>query len=122
MWLELTTNTVTQYVQEDAQTITRQSMIHGKYHGNTGYLLGNIDVGMQEFVGMGNRVNEGQMRQTDESQMMMSHWGCTSQLHKQIAQTNRAKQDDVTPKNRNDKRRFGMLQSNSGAYGVPETG
>ena len=56
---------------EDAQMIIRQSMIRGKYHGNTGYLLGNIDAGTQEFVGMGNRVDGGQMRQTDESQMMM---------------------------------------------------
>ena len=43
-------------------------------------------------------------------------------LHKPIAQTNRTKQDDVTPKMGNDKQRFGMLQRNSGAYGVPETG
>ena len=26
---------------------------HGKYHGNTGYLLGNVDVGTQEFAGTG---------------------------------------------------------------------
>ena len=97
-------------------------MIHRKYHGNTGYLLGNIDAGTQEFAGMGNRVNEGQMRWTDELQMMMSRWGHTSQSHKRIAQTNGTKQDDVTPKNGNNKRCFGMLQSNSGAYGVPETG
>ena len=71
---------------------------------------------------MGNRVNEGQMRRTDESQMMTSRQGRTSELHKQIAQTNRTKQDDVTPKDGNDKRCFGVLQSNSGAYGVPETG
>ena len=71
---------------------------------------------------MGNRVNDGQTRWTDESQMMTSCRGHTSQSHKQIAQANRIKQDDVTPKNGNDKRRFGMLQSNSGAYGVPETG
>ena len=62
--------------------ITRQSTICGKYHGNTGYLLGNIDAGTQEFVGMGNRVNEGQTRQTDELQMMMSRWGRTSESHK----------------------------------------
>ena len=53
---------------------------------------------------------------------MTSHRGRTSQLHKQIAQTNRTKQNDVTSKNGNDKRRFGMLQRNSGAYGVPQTG
>ena len=102
--------------------IIRQSTIHGKYHGNTSYLLGNIDAGTQEFVGMGNHVNEGQTRRTDESQMMTSHWGHTSESHKRIAQTNRTMQYDITPKNGNNKRRFGVLQSNSGAYGVPETG
>ena len=45
-------------------------------------------MGTQEFTGTGNRVNEGQMRQT-ESQMMMSCRGRTSESHKQIAQTNR---------------------------------
>ena len=79
-------------------------------------------MGTQEFVGTGNRVDDRQMRWTDESQMMTSHRGDTSQLHKRIAQTNHTKQDDVTSKNGNDKRHFGMLQSNSGAYGVPETG
>ena len=29
-------------------------MMHGKYHGNTSYLLGNVDAGTQEFVGTGN--------------------------------------------------------------------
>ena len=71
---------------------------------------------------MGNRVNEGQTRQTDESQMMTSHRGRTSESHKRITQTNRTKQDDVTPKNGNNKCNFGVLQSNSGSYGVPETG
>ena len=70
---------------------------------------------------MGNRVNDGQTRQTDESQMMMSRRGRTSQSHKRITQTNHTKQDDVMSKNGNDKQCFGMLQSNSGAYGVPET-
>ena len=42
--------------------------------------------------------------------------------HNRITQTNRTKQDDVTPKNGNNKQHFGVLQSNSGAYGVPETG
>ena len=102
--------------------LTQQSTIRGKYHGSTGYLLGNVDMGTQEFVGMGNHVNDGQTRQTDELQMMMSHWGCTSQSYKRIAQTNRTKQDDIMSKKGNDKRCFGMLQSNSGAYGVPETG
>ena len=54
--------------------------------------------------------------------MMTSCRGCTSESHKRIAQKNRTKQDDITPKNGNNKRRFGVLQSNSGAYGVPETG
>ena len=45
--------------------LIRQSTIRGKYHGNTGYLLGKVDVGTQEFVGTDNRVNEGQRdRQT----------------------------------------------------------
>ena len=73
-------------------------------------------------MGTGNRVNEGQTRRTDESQMMTSRQGRTGELHKRIVQMNCTKQDDVTPKNGNDKRRFGVLQSNSGAYGVPETG
>ena len=102
--------------------LIRQSTIRGKYHGNTSYLLGNVDVGTQEFVGTDNRVNEGQTRQTDESQMMTSCWGRTSQSHKRSAQMNRTRQDDITSKNGNDKRHFGMLQSNSGAYRVPETG
>ena len=79
-------------------------------------------MGTQEFAGMGNHVDNGQMTWTDELQMMMSHWGHISQSHKRIAQTNRTKQDDVMSKNGNDKRRFRMLQSNSGAYGVSETG
>ena len=54
--------------------------------------------------------------------MMTSRRGQTSESHKRIAQTNRSKQDDVTSKNGNNKQRFGVLQSNSGAYGVPETG
>ena len=67
--------------------IIRQSTICGKYHGNTGYLLGNIDTGNQEITGMGNCVNEGQTRQTDESQMMTSHQGRTSESHKRITQS-----------------------------------
>ena len=62
--------------------ITQQSMIHRKYHGSTSYLLGNVDVGTQEFAGMGNHVNDRQTRQTDELQMMTSHRGRTSQSHK----------------------------------------
>ena len=53
--------------------------------------------------------------------MMTSCQGRTSQLHKRIAQMNCTKQDDVMSKNGNDEQCFGMLQSNSGAYGVPET-
>ena len=83
--------------------LTQQSMIHGKYHGNNGYLLRNIDVGIQDFAGMGYHVDDGQMTQTGESQMMTSHQSHTSQLHKQITQTNHTKQDDVTSKNGNDK-------------------
>ena len=67
--------------------IIQQSMIRRKYHGNTGYLLGNADTGTQESAGMGNRVNEGQTRRTDELQMMTSRRGRTSQLHKRIAQS-----------------------------------
>ena len=88
-------------------------MIRGKYHGNTGYLLENVDAGTLEFAGTGNCVNEGQTRRTDKSQMMMSRQGHTSESHKRITQMNRTKQDDITPKNGNDKRRFGVLQSNS---------
>ena len=79
-------------------------------------------MGTQEFAGMGNCVNEGQTRWTDESQMMTSRRGRTSELHKRIVQMNHTKQDDVTSKNGNNKQRFEVLQSNSGAYGVPETG
>ena len=49
--------------------LTQQSTICGKYHGNTGYLLAET----QEFVGMGNRVNDRQTRWTDKSQLMTSH-------------------------------------------------
>ena len=83
--------------------IIRQSTIRGKYHGNTGYLFGNIYAGTQEFIGMGNCVNEGQTRWTDKSQMMTSCRGHTSESHKRIAQTNSTKQDDVAPKNGNNK-------------------
>ena len=66
--------------------ITQQSMIHGKYHGNTGYLLRNVDAGTQEIMGIGYCVDDGQMTQTDESQMMTSCWSHTSQLLKRITQ------------------------------------
>ena len=67
--------------------IIRQSTICGKYHGYTSYLLGNVDAGTQEFAGMGNHVNDRHTRWTDESQMMTSRWGCSSQSHKRIAQS-----------------------------------
>ena len=52
-------------------------------------------MGTQEFTGMGYCMDDGQTAQTDESQMMTSHWGCTSPSHKRIAQMNHTKQDDV---------------------------
>ena len=76
-------------------------MIHGKNHGNTSYLLGNVDTGIREFVGAGYRVDDMQTTWADELQMMMSHQSCTSQSHKQIAQTNRTKQDDIMTRNGN---------------------
>ena len=79
-------------------------------------------MGTHEYTGMGYRVDDRQMTWTYESQMMTSRQSRTSQLHKRIAQTNHTKQDDITSENGNDKRCFWMLQSNSGAYGVPETG
>ena len=53
-------------------------------------------MGTQEFTGMGNHMDDGQTTWTDESQMMMSHWGHTSQLHKPIAQNNHTKQSHKT--------------------------
>ena len=76
--------------------IMQQSMIHGKYHRKTGYLLRNVDVGIWEFAGMGYHVDDVQMIQTDESQMMMSCGSCTSQLHKSIAQMNCTKRSRKT--------------------------
>ena len=57
----------------------------------TGYLLRNIDTVIREFAGMGYRVDDVQMMQTDESQKMMSHGSRTSQSHKSITQMNRKK-------------------------------
>ena len=51
---------------------------------------------------MGHRVDNVQMTQTDKLQMMMSRQSRTSQLHKQITQTNHTKQDDVMSRNGND--------------------
>ena len=101
--------------------LTQQSTIHGKYHGNTGYLLRNVDVETQEYTGTGYHVDDRQMTQTEELQMMMSCQSRTSQSHKRIAQMNRTKQDDITSKNGNDEQCFWMLQSNSGVYGGPKT-
>ena len=61
-------------------------MIHGKYHSNTSYLLRDVGVGIQEFAGTGYHMDDGQMTQTDESQMMISCRSRTSQSHKQITQ------------------------------------
>ena len=46
----------------------------------------------------------------------------TNQSHKRVAQMNRTRQDDILSNNGNDEQCFWMLQSNSGAYGGPETG
>ena len=46
-------------------------------HQRTGYLLGNMDTGIREFMGMGYHVNDMQMMQTIKSQLMMSHQSCT---------------------------------------------
>ena len=59
---------------------------------------------------------------TSESHKRIAQTNRTNKSHKRVAQTSRTKQDDVTPKNGNNKQCFGVLQSNSGAYGVPETG
>ena len=54
--------------------LVQQSTIHGKYHRKTGYLLGNVHVGIGQYAGMGYRVDNVQKMQTIESQlMMMSH-------------------------------------------------
>ena len=82
--------------------LTQQSTIHGKYHGNTSYLLRNIDAGIREFAGMGYHVDDMQTTWTDESQMMTSHGSCTSQSHRQITQNDHTKQNDVTSRNGND--------------------
>ena len=82
--------------------LMQQSMICGKYHRKTGYLLGNVDMVIQEFTGMGYHVDDVQTMRTDESQMMTSCGSHTSQSHKSIAQTNRTEQDDVMSKNGND--------------------
>ena len=64
------------------------STVHGKYHGETSYLLRNVDMGIWDFAGMGYHVNDVQMMQTIKSQLMMSHGSHTKQSHKSITQTN----------------------------------
>ena len=61
--------------------LMQQSMIHGKYHGKTGYLLGNVEAGILELAGMGYCVNDVQTMQTHASKMMTSCGSCTSQSH-----------------------------------------
>ena len=53
--------------------LMQQSMIHGKYKGKTGYLLGNVHACIGEFTGMGYGVDNVQMMQTTKSQYMASH-------------------------------------------------
>ena len=53
---------------------------------------------------------------------MIAQINRTKRSHKLITQIDRTRQDDVMSKNGNVERCFWMLQSNSGAYGVPETG
>ena len=74
---------------------------------------------------------ESRERQTDETDRRVADDDVTSESHKSIAQTNRTnkshkrsrtKTADVTSQEWNDKTTLGMLQRNSGAYGVPETG
>ena len=81
--------------------LMQQSTIHGKYHGKTGYLLGNIDTGIGEFAGMGYHMNNVQTMQTIGSQLMTSCGSHTKRSHKSIAQSNRTRQDDVSSKNGN---------------------
>ena len=71
--------------------LMQQSTVYGKYHRKTGYLLGNVDMGIWEFVGTGYPVNDVQMMQTIKSQLMMSCGSHTKQLHKSITQTNHTK-------------------------------
>ena len=68
-------------------------MVHRKYHGKTGYLLGNVDTGIQEFAGTGYCVNDMQMMQnhvtvddiTWKSHRMIAQMNHTNELHKTIA-------------------------------------
>ena len=58
----------------------QQSTVHGKYHGKTSYLLGNIDTGIWEFAGMGYCADNANNRVAVDDIM----W----KLHKMIAQIN----------------------------------
>ena len=73
-------------------------------------------------MGVGYCVNNVQMMQTDELQLMMSQGSHTKRSQKLITEINRTRQDEITSKNGNLEQCFQMLQSNSGAYGRPETG
>ena len=79
-----------------------------RQHGNQG-ICGNGKLCEQRADNMDRRVADDDV---------------TSGSHKSITQTNHTNEshDDVMSKNGNDERCFWMLQSNSGAYGVPETG
>ena len=57
-----------------------------------------------------------------KSHKMITQINRTNESHKQIAHNDHGRQDDIMSRNGNDERRFQMLQSNSGAYGGPETG
>ena len=75
--------------------LTQQSTICREYHGKTGYLLGNVDMGIWEFAGIGYHMNDMQTMQTIKSQLMMSCGSHTKQSHKSIAQMNCTRQDDI---------------------------
>ena len=74
--------------------LTQQSTVHGKYHGKTSYLLGNVDVGIWEFAGMGYHVNDMQMMQnqvtvddiTRKSHKTIAQINHTNKLHKTITE------------------------------------
>ena len=68
--------------------LTQQSMVHGKYHRKTSYLLRIVDVGIREFAGMGYCVNDMQTTHTIKSQLMKSRGSHTKRSHKSIAQMN----------------------------------
>ena len=57
----------------------------------TSYLLGNVHMGIEEFVEMGYCVDNVQMMQTVKSQLMTSRGSCTKRSHKSITQMNQTK-------------------------------